>query len=343
MGFKPLSEEKIARIVELGESGMDVTSIATEAGVSEGSTKKYLLKAKIKPTWSTQSIPPQTEKISYAAPAQVPQKLEARSALSGDADLDRDELRILQSTIDKQRLESSLKSLSEQQPALNITDHLRALGELRQQDAPGVSAMADELRHLRDDNIRLNQNLTEARSEVAMREMETRLRQEMGVLASKMKSDRIEELQFWRSTAKEMPAIVGSIVDKTSGQIIERASRVGEAFGVEVGGVFGEPRPLKHIKIPRVMGTGESTEIVPRTEDDYREIYERLNQNSKEPIDRDSSRESELASELSKARQIIAELEAHSEKKKGVPKSRKPKVISISNPSKSAKVLNASN
>lgn len=344
MGFKSLSEEKIEKIVELGKQGLDVTSIAAEAGVSEGSVKKYLLKVKIKPKWTVQPIQTQTAPVSYAAPSQVPGKLESRSALSGDADYGRDELRILQSTIERHRLESSLKSLSDQQPAMNVTDLLRAMGEMRQQDAPGVSAMADEIRQLRDDNIKLNQNLAEARSEVAMKDMETRLRQEMGALASRMKSDRIEELTFWKNALAESPEIVGAIIDRTSGQIIERASRVGEAAGIKVGGIIGEPRPIRAITTP---GRRPGAVEVPYSDDELCELSERLGQEvlsedadqPEEPANRDLGRESDLARELAKSRKIIAERDAEIEKLKNSPKPLKSKVIEAT-PSKS-KVITA--
>jgi len=359
MSFPPLSDDIIGQICEHGRAGIEVNEIAERVGVSPASVIKYLKKSNLTPYWGTkrgQSAAPIPS--GYAAPSTVPQKLEGRSVLSPEADASRDEVRILQSALDKFRIEASMQNLTHPQPSMDFSDLLRAFNELRSQEAPGVSALGDEIRQLRENNVLLNQKLTESRAENAMREMEARLSRKIAEATQAARSERIEELKFLRETVEASPEFVGRLLDKTRGQLVERGSRVAEAMGIEVGGLTGEPRKMKSISFPQSAGPGrDSTEVIPYSESELRELQARLDKKElpsepsedrelpEEPLSEresaDAARYRRLAANLAESRQKNAELQDSLDRmKKTAPKKSKsksksePKVVSITAPSK---------
>ena len=262
---------------------------------------------------------------AYGAPAIAPSKLEERSPISADADYGRDRLRILQSELDRFKLESSLKNLEREQPTTDFANLVQALGQLRAQEGAGTQALAGENRQLHDDINRLMQEVIAARSEAALKDLEGRLGQQIGVLASRLEhhSERLEELRFWAGMAKEAPEIVGDIVDKTEGRIIERLSHVASAGGMKVGGLWGEPHDVRPITFPSrkvlTIDRAKATEVMPIPDEQMegmeRVIAQQLQDDPKShpysvDIREQSRRELLLAEELAKTRRELEEVRA---------------------------------
>jgi len=261
-----------------------------------------------------------------AVPDTTVQKLQERSSLSPGTDLLRDQVLSMRSELELHQMRQQLSALAQPtQPGMDVAGLLHAVAELRTQENVGVQPLAQENRQLYNAIGELKQEVVATRSEAALKDLEGRLSGQIGVLASRLEhhSERLEELRFWAGMAERAPDIVGNVVDKTEGRILERLSHVASAGGMKIGGLWGDPRDVKPINFPKkvlaidAQRRQRAQEVMPLPEQELEAMQRRLEsevQEEQEPRRRDLDRERRLAEEVLRLRGQVAELQEFHQK-----------------------------
>jgi len=193
--FKAIDQEKINEIQRLADAGEDHASIAEKVGVSIPTVAKYVKaqgKAKATNIPDVQNPVPSLPS-SYQAPDQSPGKLEERSALSGNADLLRDQIRMGQGLAELQMTKGMLSLWGDKSEPKNDGQMFAAMSQLFQfvlsQQGEKSTKGSEEISILRFELEKLREQHEaeyRARIESELKELNKRLSQEANISGEKV-------------------------------------------------------------------------------------------------------------------------------------------------------------
>jgi hypothetical protein len=350
MTFKQLDPEKVQRIVQLHNEGWSVTQIADAIPCAENTVKRHLARAGLRPRWTHKPMVEPSTPMVEPTEIEVPEtqesrpsvtledlvkqvrelregqktlsKLQERSQLSPLADESRDRLSYLTAEVQAAKLLQAVDGSAGKNEGFQFSQLLMGEAERRNESERERRAEAEQRAASSAERTAQTERLLAQQQNQALE-----LRFELGLAKIRAEiehhSERLSELQFWAGMAKEAPEIVGDIVDKTEGRIIERLSHVASAGGMKVGGLWGEPHDVRPITFPSrkvlTIDRAKATEVMPIPDEQMegmeRVIAQQLQDDPKShpysvDIREQSRRELLLAEELAKTRRELEEVRA---------------------------------
>jgi len=353
MTFKQLDPEKVQQIITLHHQGQSVSQIADSIPCAENTVKRHLSRAGLRPRWTSKPMAePSTPMVEPTEP-QLPEpqepepekppvlrlgeppeparrRAETQTSLSKAADETSDLARVVANTSflnqalsggskmsDAIQLGQLFREVEKDKSAFLSSEKERVEGAL--QEAHGRLAQADR------------QNM-----DLRMLQLQTNFQLELQKFKAEIeaarKSDRLQELSWWRDTLERSPEFVSGLVrgikNELHGDIVHNAWAAASAGGFQVGGLTGTPRPLpppperKVLSIMKPLTPERKTaaqEVLSLPEQELEAMQQQLESELQEGPDpltldkyrtpkRDLDREAALAVQLAQARRELEEL-----------------------------------